>query len=410
MTEMRARTYDGSRVKTRQYSDRARSSLQTYEVVKPYFEQFGITRVADQTALDRLGVPVFAAIRPNALSLSMSQGKGITDDDARISAVMEAIEVAIAEAPLCDIRSGFADELGEQTADISYLLPHVGSGPRERASTGGNDLWVEASSFFSGNSRLVPLDAVSMRGRAFRLKGISQNTNGLASGNSYEEAGFHAVCELIERDALTFWSATPTPAKMTRRVDPARLDDQVVSGLCDVMAHSGLNVALFDLTQDIGVASFAAYVGPADSNLARHSEFATGSGSHPDPARAAIRALTEAAQSRVTLIASARDDISAAVFKKDALRDVKALLAAPFGPSYFAARQEDAPKTIQGLRRHLREALKTAEVGDIHVARLDSGDMPFAVVKAFAPGLESHGVNPNWLPGERLKRRAGIAA
>ncbi|MCB1518833.1 MAG: YcaO-like family protein [Hyphomicrobiaceae bacterium] len=409
MTETRARTQISSRSSARQYSDRARSPLQTYELVRPYFDQFGITRVADQTALDRLGVPVFAAIRPNALSLSMSQGKGITDDDARISAVMEAIEVAIAEAPLCDIQSGFAGELRERPADVSYLMPPADSRTGERSSTAGNDLWVGASSFFTGDPFLIPLDAVCMRGRALRLKGISQNTNGLASGNSYEEAGFHAICELIERDALTFWSATPTPAKMTRRVDPACLDDQVVTELCAAMMQSGLDVALFDLTQDIGVASFAAYVGPADSNLARHSEFATGSGTHPDPARAAIRALTEAAQSRVTLIASARDDISAAVFKKDALRDVKALLAAPIGHSRFTAGQ-NPPETIQDLRKYLRDALNAAEVGDIHVARLDSREMPFAVVKAFAPRLESHGVNPNWLPGGRLKRRTGIAA
>src|SRR5262249_43407266 len=59
----------------------------------------GITRVTDITRLDCLGVPVFASIRPDAQpgSLCVNAGKGLTIDEARVGAYMEAIEYAFAE-------------------------------------------------------------------------------------------------------------------------------------------------------------------------------------------------------------------------------------------------------------------------------------------------------------------------
>ena len=49
----------------------------------------GVTRVADITGLDHVGIPVALACRPNSRSLSVSQGKGLTLDAAKASALME---------------------------------------------------------------------------------------------------------------------------------------------------------------------------------------------------------------------------------------------------------------------------------------------------------------------------------
>ena len=59
---------------------------------RPYFDEVGITRVADITGMDRIGIPVYAAIRPDSKSLAVDSGKGITREQAKCSAVMEAIE------------------------------------------------------------------------------------------------------------------------------------------------------------------------------------------------------------------------------------------------------------------------------------------------------------------------------
>ena len=75
----------------RRGTHRVRTPIETCRIVEPHRKTFGITRVADVTGLDRIGVPVAMAVRPNARSLSVSQGKGVDRDAARASALMESI-------------------------------------------------------------------------------------------------------------------------------------------------------------------------------------------------------------------------------------------------------------------------------------------------------------------------------
>lgn len=81
------------------YADRLFSPSDTVARMGGWFKQLGITRVASVTALDRIGIPVYLATRPNSCTLAVTQGKGIDDDSARASAIMEAAEQAIAERP-----------------------------------------------------------------------------------------------------------------------------------------------------------------------------------------------------------------------------------------------------------------------------------------------------------------------
>src|SRR2546428_13701976 len=73
------------------------SPQETLARVRPLFPMFGITRLANVTGLDRIGIPVWLCIRPNARCLSVSQGKGLDDDLARVSAVLGAIGLPHAE-------------------------------------------------------------------------------------------------------------------------------------------------------------------------------------------------------------------------------------------------------------------------------------------------------------------------
>ena len=106
--------------------DRSMAPALTVERLRPHFSALGITRLARQTGLDRLGIPCFSAIRPAAATLSVTQGKGIDDASAMASAVMEAAEYAIAENPACPVRTATAMELkaaGGETFDPRRLLP-----------------------------------------------------------------------------------------------------------------------------------------------------------------------------------------------------------------------------------------------------------------------------------------------
>src|SRR4051794_33639460 len=69
----------------------------TVRTIMPLRARFGITRVANVTGLDSLGVPVVIVCRPNSRSLSVSQGKGLTLDAAKASGLMESIELYHAE-------------------------------------------------------------------------------------------------------------------------------------------------------------------------------------------------------------------------------------------------------------------------------------------------------------------------
>ena len=78
-------------------SHRAVPPAETVARLRPLLPLMGITRLADVTGLDRIGVPVFQAIRPLSRSVSVSQGKGLSPDAARASALMEAVETWHAE-------------------------------------------------------------------------------------------------------------------------------------------------------------------------------------------------------------------------------------------------------------------------------------------------------------------------
>src|SRR5687768_18616303 len=76
---------------------RYRDPADTLAWIRPLLPAFGITRIANVTGLDRIGIPVWMCIRPDARCLSVSQGKGVTDELAQISAIMESIELYHAE-------------------------------------------------------------------------------------------------------------------------------------------------------------------------------------------------------------------------------------------------------------------------------------------------------------------------
>src|SRR5262245_3363449 len=71
----------------------------TLKLVTPHLPALGITRLADVTGLDSIGIPVFCAIRPRGRLLQVSNGKGLRPIDARVSALMEAVEFYHFEHP-----------------------------------------------------------------------------------------------------------------------------------------------------------------------------------------------------------------------------------------------------------------------------------------------------------------------
>ena len=75
-------------------TQRAVPLKETLARIEPRVPVAGITRVADITDLDRIGIPVFSCIRPTANdgAITVYNGKGATVEESRISAIMEGIE------------------------------------------------------------------------------------------------------------------------------------------------------------------------------------------------------------------------------------------------------------------------------------------------------------------------------
>lgn len=379
------------------YTDRIFPAAESVRRVWPHLAELGITRVARQTGLDRLGIPCWAAFRPNSRHLAGSQGKGLTDAAACISATMEAVEGAVAEAPAGTRRTASADDLtaaGTAWFNAERWLPYGTAFDTSRAIT-----WIEGADLHDKSPRWIPADILDMDGEHSEHKGVCKNTNGLASGNSLEEATFHALCELVERDATTLWGFIPEEAALATAIAPEDFADPVVNRLVAQVAASGMRLRLFDQTSDLGIPVVMAVLGPAHTDgFVGELEVTAGYGAHPVAARAAIRAITEAAQSRVTGIASSRDDIHSAAFDSAAsdvnLRLLDAVPARPV-PTGLALGAR-----LGQLIATMTDALAAANISATRVLLSDPAK-PYSVVKILSPDLEDRAANLNWRPGWR---------
>jgi ribosomal protein S12 methylthiotransferase accessory factor len=224
-----------------------------------------------------------------------------------------------------------------------------------------------------------------------------QSSDGLASGNLLIEAVVHGLCERIERDASVLWQFRSERDVSERCIDPDELDDQAVKSLARQVEKAGLSLRLFDITSDVGVPVFFATISPALEGLERHGnhfDLSSGMGCHPSPARAAIRAITEAAQSRVTSITGARDDYDPNLYAARLTPDVLTYLRARPGNRREAPAGGSVSTHPADNLHLLLSSLQEAGVNSVIVVPLAASEPGFAVAKVLVPELE----NP---PGER---------
>src|SRR5581483_5629496 len=120
--------------------------------------------------------------------------------------------------------------------------------------------------------------------------------NGLVSGNHLLEAVSHAVCELVERDAMTLFRARSEAAKQESKLDLASVGDAACRSVLERFFSAGCAVGVWDVTSNVGIPAFRCIIVDRDPPLARSHLPGVGSGCHPSREVALLRALTEAAQ------------------------------------------------------------------------------------------------------------------
>ncbi|MFH0521661.1 YcaO-like family protein [Streptomyces sp. M41] len=352
----------------------------TWERIAPLLDRYGITRVADVTRLDTIGIPVFLAVRPESETLAVSQGKGASPLLAKLSAVMESIELWHAERPQLDAFGATAAELR-----LPYALTDLNLRVTDEWTGEVRLDWVRARALTDGQVVPVPLDLVrlSYSGPHFwRPRLFESSSTGLASGNTFTEAVLHALYEAVERDVLAAHPAATDPGRL--RIDPDTIQDPHLRSLLGLLTDAGVDVHLSCVPNRFGVPTFAAYVWSPLFPIV-----CAGSGSHLDPVVALSRAVTEAVQSRLTEISATRDDIPS---DQDTVRDASAQPPFPAG--------QEATGLEEALRRHgAAHSDMERELADVTrriagvtghaplVVPLTGPAEPFSVVRVVCPGL-----------------------
>src|SRR5512137_1204318 len=275
-------------------------------------EAVGVPRLARLPLLDRAGVEVAAAIRPGGHVLQGSTGKGETWEAAARGAISEAAELDAAERPRVDARGSFAalaGRFGEATVDPAALAP-------ERAEPGWRHLrlaWREATDLATGSARLLPTHAVHCPppgGEPLGLAVIPWTSSGLAAHPDREAALLHALLELCERDQL----ARVAPGGFTPRLVAERLLDPAslaraaprTAARREAIEARGFTVHLLDLSGPLRLPVAAALLADRDGGPV---PLAAGYACRASRDEALLAALLEAAQSRLTEIHGAREDV-----------------------------------------------------------------------------------------------------
>jgi ribosomal protein S12 methylthiotransferase accessory factor len=375
-------------------TSRVQDVASTWSAIEPLLAPAGITRVADLTGLDDLGIPTAQAVRPASLTLSVSQGKAATLLGAFVSAAMESLEGWHCENLQPELRGisarGLAGELSYDPADLN----------RPAGSLYHRDValdWVRAVGLATGTPTWVPLEAARVNftaGDRWHPVLFTIDSNGLASGNSYDEAALHGLYEVLERDSRY---RTTTGGGDRRLIDPDSVTDPTCRALLDRMRDRGNDVIITDHTRWEGTCCL-------DVLLLSRSVGGVfgGCGLHHDPAVALCRALTEAAQSRLTVISGVREDIPQVAYGTFG-QPVE--LDRPAGGAAMPDSPTAATNSVRDLLVETARRVGAVTGVEPMVAVLDFPDGCVPVVRVLAPTLRDFGS-----PARASARAAAAAA
>ena len=357
----------------------------------------GITRIADITDLDRIGLPVYTAIRPTAEygGVSIYGGKGISKDHAKASAIMEGFERYSAERQ--DSDEVIVKKESELTED--YINPRLLNLPKElekKDISNFNIEWSKATDLITDKEYLIPSNAVyHPYTHDDNINSLfKSNTNGLASGNVLEEAILHGIFEVIERDA---WSIFELTHKNYAQINLDTIESKTVNENIEKFTSKGINIKLMDFTADIKVPTIAA---SADDTVTRDAGLLTlGIGTHLDPEIAILRALTEVAQSRATQINGAREDTVRADFAREAGYERMKRI----NRFYFKQEEEQINldsienKSTTSINKDLeivKDELVSNDIKHILYHDLTRPELDVDVVRVIIPEMEVYAIDP----------------
>jgi ribosomal protein S12 methylthiotransferase accessory factor len=367
--------------------------------VMPVSKKIGVTRLADITDMDVLRIPNYSAVLPGTEDyIWVYSGKGPTKEHAMASALMESIE------RYSSLPSGWRGKFVRSSySELSqtYKVLHPDKIVEE--------IMVPASIALF---RYTPPPPAVNPFAYF-------HTNGLASGNVMEEAVCHALCEVIERDAMSLADlrASAIPFHILRTivhslnavafsvspilankfvddpsifpdVDISEIDFGPVKNLIEKFKQAGISLMVKDITSDIGIPTFNASSVEWISH--DYGYLAEGHGTHPDARIALLRAITEVSQTRAANIQGARDDLRKIKYSDENTDDRRAWQFMPSTKKIrFPEVQTFFNEDILDDINLILLRLKSVGLNQVIIVNLTNPDIGIPVVRAIVPGLET---------------------
>ena len=360
----------------------------------------GITRITEITHLDRIGLPVFSAIRPTSQdgAISIYGGKGISSEHAKASAMMEGFERYSAEKQDENLVTGTVSEISSKGNTIDIESLNLPKDFKKENIELLNLEWNICHDLISGDNYYVPSNAIY---HPYVLEDNScqslfkSNTNGLASGNSLEEAILHGMFEVIERDA---WSIFELTHKNYKQIDLDSIESETVNDALSKFSENDIKIKLMDFTADVNIPTIAA---SADDTLLKDAGLLTlGIGTHLDPEVAVLRALTEVAQSRATQIHGAREDTVRADFARTAgYERMKRINKYYFQEEDEKIRLSDIEnRSTDSITKDIDivlDELKSNEIEHVLYYDLTRPELNVNVVRVIIPTMELYSIDPS---------------
>jgi ribosomal protein S12 methylthiotransferase accessory factor len=400
-------------------------------------QKIGVTRLADITNMDILGIPNYSAVLPGTEDyIWVYSGKGPTKAHARASALMESIE-RYSSLPSGGPKNFIQGSYDQLSKSFNVLHPDEIVEPlRFQYNNEMSMDFLRGFDLFTEEQILVPASVALFRYSPvppFVDPFAFHHTNGLASGNVMEEAICHSLCEVIERDStsLAELRASAIPFHFLRQiinalrekgyalnsiptdkygddpsifpdVDISQIEFQPVKALVEKFLQAKIPLIIKDITSEIGIPTFNASSIEWISH--DYGYLAEGHGTHPDARVALMRAITEVTHTRAANIQGARDDLRKIIYGQNNTDDKRAWQFMPSSnkvkfsevTSYF---NQDILDDIKLILKHLKQTgLKRAII-----VNLTNDSIGIPVVRAIVPGLETFKITKS-IMGWRARR------
>lgn len=399
----------------------------TLEKVFPLAGEIGITRIADITDMDRLRIPNYSAVLPGTEDyIWVYSGKGPTKNHAKASVIMESIE-RYSSLPANyegKIMKGKYRELSKSYNVLKYdeVIEPLSFQLNDEMTMDycvGYDL-------LNQKDILVPSPLA-----VFRYTPIPPSinpysffhTNGLASGNVMEEAICHALCEVIERDAVSIaeFSSSAFQYHILKTIENEFLktgtriqslnsknftDDNTIYADIDLskLAYPPveklvrqfkkyrISLIVKDITTEIGIPTFIA----SSVEWVNHDYgyLVEGHGTHPDSRIALMRAITEVSQSRAANIQGSRDDLRKMKYDPQNSDENRSwqFMASKNKKAFSAVNSFYNDDILDDIKLILRN-LKDKGFKSAIVVNLTNSKLKVPVVRVIVPGLETFKIN-----------------